>query len=152
MVRVSAAIAVAQETTVIEAVVIGRRVSLSDGSGGDAERHLRQDGGLEDTLRPDQRDARAIEEESGGENRPRQHVSMDRRLLVQEVERSEADLTIEWVSCRHGLRSDNRSGGEVNTPSVVVAHAVFLASCRSKLACNAAGMSTTGAVGLFFSF
>jgi hypothetical protein len=58
---------------------------------------------------------RAVEEESGGENRPRQHVSMDRRLFIQEIERSAADLLIEWVSFRHGLRSDNRSGGEVNT-------------------------------------
>jgi hypothetical protein len=48
----------------VEAIVVRARLTFPHRLGGDAERHLRQDGRFEDSLWPDQRNAHSVELEA----------------------------------------------------------------------------------------
>ena len=68
MVRIGAAIAVAEEAAVDEAVIVGALAVLDRRGGRDGEGDLGQDGGLEDSLRADQGDPGALEVEAAFED------------------------------------------------------------------------------------
>jgi hypothetical protein len=68
MVRIGAAIAVAEETAVGEAVVVGALAVLDRRGGRDGEGDFGDDSGLEDALRADQGDPGALEVEAALED------------------------------------------------------------------------------------
>jgi hypothetical protein len=68
MTRIGASIAIAKEAGVGEAVVVGALAVLDRRGGCDGEGDIGEDGGLEDALRTDQRDAGAVEVEAAFED------------------------------------------------------------------------------------
>jgi hypothetical protein len=98
---ISAAVPISEEAIGTHAVVVGAILSFDNWNSGDAERHFRQHGRLEDTLRRDERHALPFELESFGEHVTRQHlVTVEIRLLPQELKGPRADAAIE-VSVSH---------------------------------------------------
>lgn len=68
---VGASVPVSEQAVGTEGVVI-----RSARGGGDRKRHLAQDLWFEDALRPKKRDSGAVEDETFGENRAREYVSV----------------------------------------------------------------------------
>ncbi len=101
MMRIGAAIAIAEEAVLGEAVIV-RTILALDGRGGrDREGQLGQDGGLEDPLRSDQGNSGALELEATFEDRARDGGFAEAApMLGQEVERAQADSGV--VVVRHG--------------------------------------------------
>ena len=93
--RVRAPITVTEEAVSPEVVVVGPSLALDHRLGHDAERHLGQDCGLEDPLRPQERHALAFELESARQRREREHLAVKRRLLAQELERTGPNTRVE---------------------------------------------------------
>ncbi len=87
MMRIRAAIAVAEEPAVDEPVVVGTLAVLDRRGGGDGEGQLGQDGWLEDPLRTDQGDSDALEVEATFEDGTRDGGFAEAPALVgQELE------------------------------------------------------------------
>ena len=90
--RIAAAVTVAEEPAVLEAIVVGPLAVLDRRRGGDGEGHLGDDGRLEDPLRPDQGHPDVLEVEPALEDRPRDGALAEAAtLLGQELERAEPD-------------------------------------------------------------
>src|SRR2546428_11696222 len=96
MTRIRAAIAVAEESVVSEAVVVRALFALDGRRGVYGEGHLGQDGGLENTRRSDQEDSGALEVESAFEDGTRDGSFAEAAaLLGEELERAEPDRGVE---------------------------------------------------------
>ena len=64
------------------------------GGGGDADWHLRQHGGLEDSRRTDERNPLAVNLETLGEDGPGKRIAEELRLFLEERERLQANLPV----------------------------------------------------------
>jgi hypothetical protein len=93
--RVSPAVTVDEETARADAVLIRARLSLDDWDRGDAERHLRENGGLESASGTDEGNAGAVEGEAGGKDGAREDFTVEVNLLGDEAERGHSDFLIE---------------------------------------------------------
>src|SRR6266850_1580541 len=99
MIRIGAAIAIAEESAVDEPVVVGALAVLDRRCGGDGEGQLGQDGWLEDPLRADQGDSDALEVETTFEDGTREGGFAEASsLLGEEVEGAQADCGVGVVS------------------------------------------------------
>jgi len=103
MIRIRAAVAVVEEAVGVHAVFVRARVARGDGCRPDAERHLRQDGWLEDSLLADEGHPLAVEVEPLQQNGPRENLAVHRRLLGEELERPQANLTVQESSVHAGM-------------------------------------------------
>ena len=97
--RVGAAIAIQNRAALLDTILVGTLAALHDRDGRDGQRHFR-DGRLEDALRPDERDSRAVEDEAPAQNLARQDLPMETGLLFQELERRGVDACVH-VGGRH---------------------------------------------------
>jgi hypothetical protein len=101
MAGIGAAIVIAQEAAGDEAVVVWPLPMLDRRCRRDGERHLRQDGGLEDALRADQGNADALEVEPPLEEGARDGgVTEPLAQVAQELERAQADRGVAVVGHR----------------------------------------------------
>ncbi len=101
MIRIGAAIAIAEEAAVDEPVIVGAIPVLDRRGGRDGEGDLGQDGWFEDPLRSDQRDPDAFELEAPFEDGARDgRFAEASPLLRVEVEGVQADRCVAVVS--HG--------------------------------------------------
>ena len=85
--RISPAVAVEEEPARSHAIFVGAWLAFHDGNRGDAEWYFGQDGGLEDALGADERDAGAVEGEAGGEEGAREDFAVQLGLLGEDLER-----------------------------------------------------------------
>ena len=115
VIRVRAAVSVAQEVVRTEGVVV-----RSTGGGRDGERRAGQHARLEDALRSDERHAGSVQREPAGEQRPRQDVTVavDLRLdpLEGRIPNRCVPVAIEHVTARRAL-CDARCGSPLAQPS-----------------------------------
>jgi len=76
-------------------ILVGTRATLNDWRRVDAERHVRQDRGLENTLRPNEGNPVSFEVKPSLEHLVGQRVRMEDRLLREELKGREPDATVE---------------------------------------------------------
>ena len=109
MIRIRAAIAIAEEPAVDEPVIVGAILVFDGRGGGDGEGQLGQDGWLEDPLRSDQGDSDALEVEATFEDGARNGGFTEAApLLGEEIEGAQADRRVAVVS--HGGHEPSSSG------------------------------------------
>jgi len=92
---IRAAVAVEDPILTLDLVVVGARLPLDGRRRGDAQRQFGEDPGLEDPLRPEQRDALTHEGEAPGEGAARELLSVNRVQLVEVGEGGETDAGVE---------------------------------------------------------
>jgi len=108
--RIGAAIAIENRAALLDAILVGPLAALHDRGRRNGQRRLRH-GGLEDALRPHERDSRAVEDEALAQDLAREDLTVEAGLLFQELERRGADASVQ-VGGRHAGK-DNRSAAEL---------------------------------------
>jgi len=97
-------ISISEQARGIELVIVRPRLPIVRRCRRDAQRNRRQYGRLEDAFRSEQRHAAAVELKSLCQHSPRERLTVELRLLLQEGERCEADALTEVHERRHIIR------------------------------------------------
>ena len=112
MLRIGAPIAISDQTIVAELVFIGSRLAFHDRDSRKTERQFEQ-GGFEDALWANKRDASAFEVEAFFENRTGKSITVEFLLIFEEGEGSESGLSVDGGHDRCNFYQDEARSGSV---------------------------------------